>query len=120
MNLSFNPQFVKSILSGEKIHTIRTDKRRRWGAGKEIHFCTGMRTKNYKRFKLGKCHGIQTIKIDYNRTISPGVFIDGQIKDVQVTWKLAINDGFASREEFFQWFNDDFEGVIIHWTAFRY
>ena len=34
--------------------------------------------------------------------------------------ELAINDGFDSVEQFFQWFNEDFEGQIIHWSDKKY
>ena len=34
--------------------------------------------------------------------------------------ELAVNDGFASLEEFFEWFSDSFKGKLIHWTEKRY
>ena len=33
---------------------------------------------------------------------------------------LARNDGFDSIQAFFEWFKEDFEGKIIHWTDLRY
>lgn len=33
---------------------------------------------------------------------------------------LCLNDGFDSAHSFFNWFNKDFQGQIIHWTDFRY
>ena len=35
-------------------------------------------------------------------------------------WQLAINDGFESLKHFFEYFNEDFEGKIIHWTDLKY
>ena len=34
--------------------------------------------------------------------------------------QLAKNDGFDSVQDFFNWFNEDFNGRIIHWTDFKY
>lgn len=33
---------------------------------------------------------------------------------------LAVNDGFESLEEFFEWFSDSCKGKLIHWTKKRY
>lgn len=35
-------------------------------------------------------------------------------------FKLAVNDGFPDAISFFQWFDSDFEGQIIHWTDLKY
>ena len=34
--------------------------------------------------------------------------------------QLAINDGFVSENEFFEFFSSDFKGKIIHWTNLKY
>lgn len=34
--------------------------------------------------------------------------------------KLAINDGFESIDDFFNYFNEDTTGKIIHWTDLEY
>lgn len=137
MILGFKKQFTKKILNRTKIHTIREDKSNRWKVGNKIHFANGIRTKNYEQFKSGICKGIQEIEIKHrggkymclsfdNET---GVWIDGELKfaitgiihngtDFMTT--LAKNDGFKSYQEFFQWFNKDFKGKIIHWTKFKY
>jgi hypothetical protein len=67
MILSFKPQFVGKILSGEKIHTIREDKTGRWKEGMKIHFwCGNPRnpSKNPYQFKEGICTGVQDIAFD--------------------------------------------------------
>lgn len=33
---------------------------------------------------------------------------------------LALNDGFESVKQFFQWFNEPFVGKLIHWTDSKY
>ena len=65
MILSFNKKFKVPIETGTKIHTIRLDKPNRWRAGKTIHFATGVRTKNYDNFKVGRCLSFQYITISY-------------------------------------------------------
>lgn len=137
MILSFKNQFVKKIIRRSKIHTIRLDQHNRWKPGNKIHFATGIRTKNYNQFKSGICKSIQTIEIKHrggkylcldfdNET---GVWINGKLKfaitgiiheGTDFMNLLAKNDGFKNYYEFFEWFNKDFKGKIIHWTNFNY
>jgi len=128
MNLGFKERFKELILSGEKIHTIREDSTDRWRKGMKIHFATGIRTTNYNCFKEGECINTQKIEfkwINHNKGLvseswSVQVFIDG--KDVtigKVIDKLAKNDGFKDRKDFFEWeawYRKNFKGKIIHWT----
>lgn len=133
MILGFKQQFEMPIKKGTKIHTIRQDKPNRWKSGMLIHFAKGVRTKNYINFQLGQCFSTQKIKIKYNPGGGVNVWIDDQWFHYQTDWglswdkeseerilQLAKNDGFDSIGDFFNWFNQDFEGKIIHWTDFRY
>lgn len=142
MNLSFQPQFKNRILGGTKIHTIRADKTDRWKVGNTIHFCTGLRTKEYNCFKMGVCASVQKIEIVYKIVYEAStpfvsrvyVKIDqkliferrfykvGGFKEVgrQQMEKLAVKDGFKTISDFFKWFDSDFEGKLIHWTEFKY
>ena len=52
MVIGFNKQFPDKITEGTKKHTIREDKHDRWNAGMIMHMATGVRTKNYKCFKV--------------------------------------------------------------------
>ena len=118
MIISFKAQFKPLILNGSKIHTIRADKTSRWKAGNEIHFATGVRTADYDCFKKGICVGVQKIQI--RRCYGEAVRIDGIGLSRGDIKNLAINDGFSDVDSFFQWFDTDFEGKIIHWTDFKY
>lgn len=142
MVLSFKPQFKEKILSGSKIHTIREDAKNRWDSAKTIHFATGVRTKNYDNFKTEKRMSIQPVTIinrpyqmrgviiHHNKCPNKEILLDrmqyfGKEQKNQKEiddWllKFANNDGFDSLEEFFQWFNKDFSGKIIHWTSHFY
>jgi len=128
-----------------KKHTIRHGKR--WRAGMKLHLATGVRTKEYFQFNenikgLEICKSVQDIKIkdvsdesldentylyeDYvpklkeTFYLSFKVYVDGRLLSLKEIDLLAKNDGFDSTHDFFQWFNTDFEGQIIHWTDLRY
>lgn len=48
------------------------------------------------------------------------VAIDGNILKEAEILQLAQNDGFDTVEEFFEYFNEDFTGKLIHWTDKKY
>jgi hypothetical protein len=132
MVLGFKTQFVKSILQGIKKHTIRTDATGRWHAGNSIQMATGVRTKAYKQFnankpKLQSCISTQAIQIKHHKCYvagkcfeGPSVHIDGRSLTALEIHDLAINDGFNNKDHFFEWFNTDYTGKIIHWTNLKY
>ena len=113
-----------------KLHTIRHDPHNRWKPGMKIHFVINNRTKN--RFQFAPVIGVknvQKIEIKYwNRDSDfPLIIIDNYYeyhayeKDgYSFMEQLALNDGFPSVEAFFQYFNEDFTGKIIHWTDLKY
>ena len=68
---------------------------------------------------LTKVKSIQKIFITPNSEIFR-VNIDGKWLDDSQIEKLALNDGFDSVKDFFNWFSEDFVGKIIHWTDARY
>ena len=121
MILGFKDRFVEKIISGEKIHTIREDKNQRWAPGKKIHFATGVRTPNYHQFMKGECKGVEKIYINpEGRTIMfdySGISIFYKGEDCI---HVMGNDGFDSADDFWNWFDKPFSGVIIHWTDFKY
>lgn len=48
------------------------------------------------------------------------ILVDGDQLGPVLIEELAINDGFDTVEEFFQWFKEDFSGYIYHFTATKY
>ena len=126
MILSFKKQFVKPILEGTKIHTIREDKHNRWRGFKVIHMATGVRSKNYNCFKKSSLRSTQKIFITVDNGLE--VTIDGKYINNLELEKLAKNDGFESSAEMESWFEDAikqskedcFSGKLIHWTDKRY
>ena len=103
-----------------KFHTIRADKKNRWKVGDKIHMVVFNRTKNRFQFApILEVKGIQHILI-YNNTGHEIVYVDNRALRRSDKEILAKNDGFDSVEHFFQWFNEDFTGKIIHWTELKY
>lgn len=132
MVLGFKDFFVKPILDGIKIHSIRSDSHDRWKAGKKIHFATGIRTPNYLQFKLDVCKGIEWITIiNRDELIYLRIFDEKRFSYISgeytygrnLFYNLAYNDGLSGLA-FKNWFvprkNDKYTGKIIHWTDFRY
>lgn len=116
MILSFKPQFVEPILSGKKKHTIREDSNNRWHPGKYIHMATGVRTKSYKQFASAICMQVDLIFIWPSREqvkISTSYFNVHNLNKNEIE-ALAINDGFKSSKEFWQWFNKPLIGRLIY------
>lgn len=139
------PKFKDLILSGQKIHTIRADPKKRWKPGMAIQHWLGSprnvhaKEKPYE-FGKGECKGVQEIYIqstgiDFhghrrvpNIEVWIGVFstearqpytADGRwISDSEVG-EIAKNDGLTL-DEFREWFVPDnkhvFAGRIIHFT----
>ncbi len=116
-----------------KLHTIRKDKNNRWKKGSEIHFSINIRTKEQQQFvPVIKVESVQKIEITemiMTQTTYCYVTKNNKIYKVEVDGysltenqikKLAINDGFNSADDFFEWFNGDFTGKIIHWTDLKY
>lgn len=111
-----------------KLHTIREDKKDRWKTGTNIDFYIDVRKKNMLRFApVLPVVSTQQIIIKHD-TVKTGVwsldstiYIDGKIVlDPAIYLKIAHYDGFDSIPDFFNYFNKDFKGKIIHWTDLKY
>ena len=122
MILPFKERFVQSILTGTKIHTIREDKKKRWSVGRKIHFSSKVRTPDQYCFLEMKCKGLQKFSIYWrgNKDYPVGVFVGGRELNLDEQEILALNDGFDNVDDFYKWFNNDFIGIIIHWTDMLY
>lgn len=110
-----------------KLHSIREDKSNRWMPGMKIHMVINNRTRNRYQFApLLEVESVQTIRIIRE---GPGVefgigtwyvYIDDRQLTLDQIKELAWNDGFDSVPDFFDFFNSEFTGKIIHWTNLKY
>lgn len=131
--------FKEKILSGEKRHTIRLGDR--WKPGMNIHFATGVRTRQCDIFKIYPCVSVQRIEMwslgkglsDHRKLV---ITIDGidMYEELRLNvygkpffYKFISNDGFGDNAfQFYEWFrlhgteNIHFTGQLIHWTDLKY
>ncbi|TWP31909.1 hypothetical protein ETU08_00170 [Apibacter muscae] len=102
-----------------KIHTIRLDNYNRWKEGNKMHLVINNRTDNEFHFTPQiLCTSVQKIEITHENY--PILKIDGIAIGFSKLQRLSSNEGFESVEDFFNYFKEDFEGKIIHWTNFKY
>ena len=138
-------EFDKSIITNPKLHTIRQDKNDRWQVGTKIDFYINCRQKSmfcfapvlpvvstqkveliYKaNIKELTCLGITydrtcTIRIDNKFYGDAYLLSDYVVSSSYNLTAFAQNDGFDNLEDFFNYFDKDFTGKIIHWTDFKY
>ncbi len=108
-----------------KFHTIRDDANDRWHKDVMIDFYINCRQKNMFQFAPRiPVVSTQEVEIVYDKVFGknlyPDVFIDNVRLHPMKLDELAQNDGFDTIEDFFEYFNKDYKGKIIHWTDLRY
>ena len=124
-DIGYDHNFDLDALSScePKLHTIREDNNNRWQVGNKIDFFINARQKNMFRFApVLPVVSIQEIEITYLKLHKPEILVvvDGKYLNVYEITKLANNDGFDTVLDFFDYFNKDFTGKIIHWTDLKY
>jgi len=110
--------FREKIASGQKIHTVRHDKKNRWKPGRQIEMAYGIRTKSYEQFNSGICVATHEICINPDRE---RVFVgigQGIVYRYSGVLSFAKNDGFDSLEDFWKWFDKPFDGKLIVWKLY--
>ncbi|PTS96969.1 hypothetical protein DBR11_18215 [Pedobacter sp. HMWF019] len=110
-----------------KFHTIRRKRSdinssaKEWSVGETIQFCTSLESGGELPFGLEtRCILIQEISIVWKDKKIPDIVIDGLNLTIAEIQELAINDGFEALEDFLSYFASDFNGILIHWTTFKY
>ena len=122
--------FEEKILKGKKIHSIRTDKTKRWKAGMSIQFWRGnpRNRGSYFGHKFPGdppgCVSVQEILIQREGEIpDPFITVGGRILFFDQMRELIGNDGLTPTE-FMDWFLppgvDEYKGRLIHWTDKTY
>lgn len=115
-----------------KHHTIRLGER--WKVGDVIHFCFGIRTKQYEQWHVGECTHVTPVyikQIDRKFGLFDVVLIhrgpNGEQLDFLPTLEVVRNDGLTIGQ-FNSWFRQDVGdsggglqvAQIVHWTDVRY
>ena len=141
--VTIDKKFIEHHNLKPKLHTLREDKFDRWKAGRTIQMVyRGAFYKIKDHFndgipQLGVCRSTQKIEIKWvifhmkplesmgikgGTSRVPTVIVDGRAFEGACTQiiQLAQNDGFDSLESFYNYFNKNFTGKIIHWTDLRY
>ncbi len=125
--------FEGKLKSGKKIHTIRLNAKGVWNkrfhdieSGRKylsVREWTGRPYDSLQReFAQYEKIGLQKIAMSYGSDdVYPRIWIDDKEVTVQ---QVAANDGL-SIEDFVDWFfgkskSNTFDGVVIHFTDFRY
>lgn len=125
--------FEGKLKSGNKIHTIRYNAKGVWderfkdiSSGKKYLSVREWSGRPYnsdqREFAIYDNIGLQHVTMTYNSEDSfPQVWVDKKLVPIQ---EVAKHDGLTV-EEFVEWFfgnskENTFEGVVIHFTPFRY
>lgn len=112
--LNYQKRFACLVQSGMKRQTIRAARKRPFRRGETLHHFVGMRTRQCCKLGISVCTRVSDIQI-YDRTVK----IDGRVLYPENIERLAKNDGFASVEDFFAYFDftrsDSFKGQFVCW-----
>lgn len=121
LSLHFKNEKLGFNVVNPKLHTIRKDEKNRWKAGNKIHAVYNNRQKN--QFQFAPTFECKRAEKDSFEIIYKGGVAILKVEnkpDFQEVEKFAINDGFDSINDFFNYFNTDFTGKIIHFTNLKY
>ena len=110
-----------------KLHTIRKDDKQRWKRGTKIDFFINCRQKDMFRF-APQLPVISTQRVFMTYAYNDIIEISVNGNYINDRKQFAINDGFDTYEDFFNYFysiikkseHEAFSGKIIHWTDLRY
>ncbi len=109
INVSFKKEFKAAVLDGSKPHTIRAEGKREYKVGDHLQLFTGLRTKSTEHFADAKyVPKVDKIRIVYNQG-KPYTMVNGRLYTPKEVEELAINDGFPSAEEFYEFFKETAE-----------
>jgi hypothetical protein len=113
-SLNFKQRFVIPIENGRKRQTIRKMRKRPFRTDDTLYLFTGMRTAKCRRLGTHRCVGAHHITITHDR-----IEVDGRILTPAETIELVQADGFASSEEFLDFFRREHDlplvGQLIRW-----
>lgn len=113
-----------------KLHTIREDEKDRWKAGNKIDYFINCRQKDMFRFApvLPVVSTQKVLMTYYHSDVIQISIDDRELFSYTERLEFAINDGFDSWEDFFNYFcpkikaapKECYTPKLIHWTDLRY
>ena len=107
-SLNFKQRFVAPIESGRKRQTIRKRRKRPFRTGDTLYLFTGMRTAKCRRLSTHRCSSVHDVTITHEH-----IEIDGRMLTPEETGELAQADGFASTEEFLDFFRREHDLPLV-------
>ena len=114
MNINYKKELERALVSGVKIHTIR---KKPIAVGTMLNHIVYPYHKSRRCVLSNFCTSTQTIVIN---PFLKMIEIDGKrLSDID-TERVAKNDGFETMEDFWTFFNEPYQGMIIHWAETKY
>ena len=114
MNINYRREFERALKKGIKLHTIR---QKPISNGTMLNHIVNPYSQNRRCVLSNFCVSTQIISIEpSSRTIK----VDGRELSKVNMERLSKNDGFASIEDFWNFFKKTYRGIIIHWSDLRY
>ena len=114
MNINYKKEMERALANGVKLHTIRQ---------KPIAVGTMMNHIVYPYHKERRCVLSNFCTATQMITIEPSsrtIKVDGrELSKVDIE-RVSINDGFETMDDFWTFFNEPYQGMIIHWTDTKY
>lgn len=114
MNINYKKEMERALAKGIKLHTIRQ---------KPIAKGTMLNHIVYPYHKERRCVLTNFCKSTQMITIEPTyrmIKVDGRELSKTDMERLAKNDGFETTDDFWTFFKEPYQGMIIHWTNTRY
>lgn len=119
MNIHYKKEFADVLKNGKKKHTIRKKASRRGDVLRHIIY--PYQPSRRECVLENTCVSCQHIKIVPSEYMNDSkVWVNGILLTTEEVQRLAWNDGFECLVSFWLFFNEFFEGYIIHWTNLQY
>ena len=114
MNINYKKEMERALANGVKLHTIR---QKPIAVGTMINHIVYPYHKERRCVLSNFCKSTQMITIEpSSRTIK----VDGrELSKVDIE-RVSKNDGFETMNDFWTFFNEPYQGMIIHWTKTRF
>ena len=114
MNINYKKEMERALVNGVKIHTIR---QKPIAVGTMMNHIVYPYHKERRCVLSNFCISTQAIVIEPSLKI---IEVDGKGLSDFDTERVAKNDGFNSIEDFWSFFKEPYQGMIIHWTNTKY